>query len=41
MNPGTPAQYAQQKAAASGSSFYYAFQFLDTPRREASFSFLK
>ena len=26
MNPGTPAQYAQQKAAASGSSFYYAFQ---------------
>jgi phytoene synthase len=39
MNPGTPAQYAQQKAAASGSSFYYAFQFLDTPRREAITAF--
>ncbi|MBN8505204.1 MAG: presqualene diphosphate synthase HpnD [Burkholderiales bacterium] len=35
----TPAQYAQQKAAASGSSFYYAFQFLDAPRREAITAF--
>lgn len=35
----TPAQYAQQKAAASGSSFYYAFKFLDTPRREAITAF--
>ncbi|WP_374662909.1 presqualene diphosphate synthase HpnD [Inhella sp.] len=35
----TPAQYAQQKAAASGSSFYYAFQFLDARRREAITAF--
>ena len=31
----TPEQYVQQKAAASGSSFYYAFLFLPRPRREA------
>jgi phytoene synthase len=31
----TPEQYVQAKAAASGSSFYYAFLFL-TPRRRAA-----
>ncbi len=31
----TPEQYVQEKAAASGSSFYYAFLFL-TPRRRAA-----
>ena len=31
----TPAQYAQNKAAASGSSFYYAFKFLE-PKRQAA-----
>jgi 15-cis-phytoene synthase len=31
----TPDEYCQQKAAASGSSFYYAFQFLPPPRRRA------
>ena len=31
----TPQQYCQQKAAASGSSFYYSFLFLPKPRREA------
>ena len=31
----TPAQYVQQKAVASGSSFYYAFLFLPAPRRAA------
>ena len=31
----TPDQYCQQKAAASGSSFYYAFRFLPPPRRRA------
>lgn len=31
----TPQQYCQQKAAASGSSFYYSFLFLPAPRREA------
>lgn len=31
----TPQQYCQQKAAASGSSFYYSFLFLPRPRREA------
>ncbi len=30
-----PDQYCQQKAAASGSSFYYGFRFLDAPRRRA------
>ena len=31
----TPQQYVQDKAAASGSSFYYAFLFLPRPRRAA------
>jgi phytoene synthase len=31
----TPQDYVQQKAAASGSSFYYAFLFLPKPRRAA------
>jgi len=31
----TPDQYCQQKAAASGSSFYYAFLFLPPERRRA------
>ena len=31
----TPDQYCQQKAAASGSSFYYSFLFLPAPRRRA------
>lgn len=31
----TPQAYCQQKAAASGSSFYYSFLFLPRPRREA------
>jgi phytoene synthase len=35
----TPAQYVQQKAAASGSSFYYAFLFLPSPRRAAITAF--
>jgi phytoene synthase len=35
----TPEQYVQQKAAASGSSFYYAFLFLPRPRREAIIAF--
>jgi len=35
----TPQQYVQQKAAASGSSFYYAFLFLPRPRREAITAF--
>jgi len=35
----TPAQYVQQKAAASGSSFYYAFLFLPAHRRAAITSF--
>ena len=30
-----PQQYCQQKAAASGSSFYYSFLFLPKARREA------
>jgi phytoene synthase len=29
----TPQQYVQDKAASSGSSFYYAFMFLPPPRR--------
>ncbi|MEO6032361.1 MAG: squalene synthase HpnD, partial [Burkholderiaceae bacterium] len=28
----TPEQYVQDKAARSGSSFYYAFLFLPPPR---------
>ncbi|HEY2560689.1 MAG TPA: presqualene diphosphate synthase HpnD [Caldimonas sp.] len=35
----TPEQYVQQKAAASGSSFYYAFLFLAPPRRAAITAF--
>jgi len=35
----TPAQYVEQKAAASGSSFYYAFLFFPTPRRAAITAF--
>jgi 15-cis-phytoene synthase len=31
----TPDEYCQQKAAVSGSSFYYAFHFLPPPRRRA------
>jgi 15-cis-phytoene synthase len=31
----TPNQYCQEKAARSGSSFYYSFLFLPSPRREA------
>lgn len=31
----TPNQYCQEKAAQSGSSFYYSFLFLPKPRREA------
>ena len=35
----TPQEYVQQKAAASGSSFYYAFLFLPKPRRDAITAF--
>ncbi len=35
----SPQQYVQQKAAASGSSFYYAFLFLPKPRRAAITAF--
>ena len=39
-NPGmSPEQYVQQKAAASGSSFYYAFLFLPKERRAAITAF--
>ncbi|MDF0605307.1 presqualene diphosphate synthase HpnD [Neisseriaceae bacterium TC5R-5] len=31
----TPDQYCEDKAAASGSSFYYSFRFLPAPRRRA------
>lgn len=34
-----PQAYAQEKAAASGSSFYYAFLFLPAPRRAAITAF--
>ena len=37
--PMTPQQYVQEKAAASGSSFYYAFLFLPKPRRAAITAF--
>ena len=33
--PMTPDEYCQQKAAQSGSSFYYSFLFLPPPRRRA------
>lgn len=35
----TPEQYVQDKAVQSGSSFYYAFQFLPAPRRAAITAF--
>ena len=35
----TPAQYVQDKAAASGSSFYYTFLFLPAPKRAAITAF--
>jgi 15-cis-phytoene synthase len=35
----TPQQYVQNKAAQSGSSFYYAFMFLPPPRRAAITAF--
>ena len=35
----TPEQYVQNKAAESGSSFYYAFLFLPPPRRAAITAF--
>ena len=35
----TPQDYVQQKAVASGSSFYYAFLFLPKPRRAAVTAF--
>lgn len=35
----TPEQYVQEKAAGSGSSFYYAFLFLPPPRRAAITAF--
>ena len=35
----TPQQYVQEKAAGSGSSFYYAFLFLPPPRRAAITAF--
>ncbi len=31
----TPDQYCQDRAAASGSSFYYSFLFLEPRRRQA------
>ena len=37
--PMTPQQYVQQKAVASGSSFYYAFLFLPQQRRAAITAF--
>ncbi len=35
----TPEQYVQDRAARSGSSFYYAFRFLPPPRRAAITAF--
>ena len=35
----TPENYVQEKAAASGSSFYYAFLFLPKERRAAITAF--
>ena len=37
--PASPQDYVQQKAVASGSSFYYAFLFLPAPRRAAITAF--
>jgi phytoene synthase len=35
----SPDEYCQQRAAASGSSFYYSFRFLTAPRRQAITAF--
>jgi phytoene synthase len=35
----TPAQYVEDRAAKSGSSFYYAFRFLTPARRAAITAF--
>jgi phytoene/squalene synthetase len=35
----TPEQYVEERAAKSGSSFYYAFRFLPPPRRAAITAF--
>ncbi|PWB59328.1 MAG: squalene synthase HpnD, partial [Betaproteobacteria bacterium] len=35
----TPDEYCQQKAAASGSSFYYSFLFLPPDKRRAITAF--
>ncbi len=35
----TADEYCQQRAAASGSSFYYSFKFLEKPRRQAITAF--
>jgi phytoene synthase len=37
----TPQDYVQQKAVASGSSFYYAFLFLPTPGARPSPRFMR
>jgi phytoene synthase len=37
--PASAARYVQEKAAGSGSSFYYAFMFLPPPRRAAITAF--
>jgi phytoene synthase len=39
MRPMTPQQYCRDKAAASGSSFYYSFFFLTRSKREAITAF--
>jgi phytoene synthase len=39
VQPVTPQQYCQDKAASSGSSFYYSFLFLPRPKREAITAF--
>jgi len=39
MSPVSPQQYVQDKAAGSGSSFYYAFLFLPAQRRAAITAF--
>lgn len=39
VRPVTPQQYCRDKAATSGSSFYYSFLFLPRPKREAITAF--
>ncbi len=39
MRPLTPQQYCQERATASGSSFYYSFLFLPTAKRQAITAF--